>query len=161
MEMCRLNLCGLSRWRTVFEDAFDQDAGSRNTSSGNTRRSDAPIRACRNRLTERPCGLGSHETGGVSTAEPLMRADLAFCKDPSVLVLAPDDFLCDEAGCPLDLHDHLFYADTNHLTREATQSMEPHLPITDIGARRCLIKRFNLRDEFRSTGSSSGSAATC
>ena len=47
--------------------------------------------------------------------------------DPSVPVLAPDSFLCDEAGCPLELHGHLLYADTNHLTLGATQLMEPQL----------------------------------
>jgi hypothetical protein len=66
-----------------------------------------------------------------------MRADPGvLVKDASVLVLAPDDFLCDEAGCPLDLHDHLFYADPNHLTREATQLMEPlrsQLPTSVLG----------------------------
>ena len=57
-----------------------------------------------------------------------MRADLGVLKsDASVPVLAPDDFLCDEAGCPLELHGHLLYADTNHLTLGATELMEPQL----------------------------------
>ena len=68
----------------------------------------------------------------LSTGEALMRADLGVLKaDASVPVLAPADFLCDEAGCPLELHGHLLYADTNHLTLGATQLMEPQLlPIT-------------------------------
>jgi len=64
----------------------------------------------------------------LSIGEPLMRADLDVLKsDASVPVLAPADFLCDEAGCPLELHGHLLYADTNHLTLGATQLMEPQL----------------------------------
>ena len=64
----------------------------------------------------------------LSIGEPLMRADLGVLKShASVPVLAPADFLCNEAGCPLELHDHLLYADTNHLTLGATQLMEPQL----------------------------------
>ena len=83
----------------------------------------------------------------LSIGEPLMRADLGVLKtDASVPVLAPDDFLCDEAGCPLELHGHLLYADTNHLTLGATQLMEPQLSqlLTSV-LERWLIKRFNLR----------------
>jgi len=47
--------------------------------------------------------------------------------DASVPVLAPANFLCEKAGCPLELHGHLLYADTNHLTLGATQLMEPQL----------------------------------
>jgi len=64
----------------------------------------------------------------LSIGEPLMRADLGVLKThPSVPVLAPANYLCDEAGCPLELHGHLLYADTNHLTLGATQLMEPQL----------------------------------
>ena len=57
-----------------------------------------------------------------------MRADRAVLKDDaSVPVLTPDSVLCNEAGCPLELHGHLLYADTNHLTLGATQLMEPQL----------------------------------
>ena len=64
----------------------------------------------------------------LSIGEPLMRADLGVLKtDASVPVLAPANFLCDKAGCPLELHGHLLYADTNHLTLGATQLMEPQL----------------------------------
>jgi hypothetical protein len=64
----------------------------------------------------------------LSTGRSLMSADIGVLKaDPSVQFLAPDDFLCDEAGCPLELHGHLLYADTNHLTVGATQLMEPQL----------------------------------
>jgi peptidoglycan/LPS O-acetylase OafA/YrhL len=64
----------------------------------------------------------------LSTGQSLLTADNGVLKaDPSVPVLAPDSFLCDEAGCPLELHGHLLYADTNHLTLGATQLMEPQL----------------------------------
>ncbi len=64
----------------------------------------------------------------LSIGEPLMRADLGVLKtDASVPVLAPANVLCDKAGCPLELHGHLLYADTNHLTLGATQLMEPQL----------------------------------
>jgi len=67
-------------------------------------------------------------SGALSIGEPLMRVDLGVLKsDPSVPVLTPSDFLCDEAGCPLELHGRLLYADDNHLTLGATQLMEPQL----------------------------------
>ena len=70
----------------------------------------------------------SSREAALSTGQSLMTADNGLLKaDPSVPVLAPDSFLCDEAGCPLELHGHLLYADTNHLTLGATQLMEPQL----------------------------------
>ncbi len=64
----------------------------------------------------------------LSIGEPLMRADLGvLTADPSVPVFATANYLCDEAGCPLELHGRLLYADTNHLTSAATQLMEPQL----------------------------------
>jgi hypothetical protein len=70
----------------------------------------------------------SSRGAALSTGQSLMSADIGVLKaDPSVPFLAPDDFLCDEAGCPLELHSHLLYADTNHLTVGATQLMEPQL----------------------------------
>jgi hypothetical protein len=64
----------------------------------------------------------------LSTGQSLMNADIGALKsDPSVPFFAPDDFLCDEAGCPLELHGHMLYADTNHLTPPATQLMESQL----------------------------------
>jgi peptidoglycan/LPS O-acetylase OafA/YrhL len=70
----------------------------------------------------------SSRRAALSTGQSLMNADLGVLKaDPSVPVLAPDSYLCNEAGCPLELHGHLLYADTNHLTLGATQLMEPQL----------------------------------
>ena len=70
----------------------------------------------------------SSRTAALSTGQSLMSADIGVLKaDRSVPFFAPDDFLCDEAGCPLELHGHLLYADTNHLTLGATQLMEPQL----------------------------------
>jgi peptidoglycan/LPS O-acetylase OafA/YrhL len=64
----------------------------------------------------------------LSTGQSLMSADIGVLKaDPSVPFFSPEDFLCDEAGCPLELRGHLLYADTNHLTPPATQLMEPQL----------------------------------
>jgi hypothetical protein len=61
----------------------------------------------------------------LSTGQSLVSADNGVLKsDPSVPVLAPDTYLCNEAGCPLELHGRLLYADTNHLTLGATQLME-------------------------------------
>jgi hypothetical protein len=70
----------------------------------------------------------SSRVAALSTGESLMRADIGVLKaDASVPTLAPDSVLCDEAGCPLELHGHLLYADTNHLTRGATKLMQPQL----------------------------------
>jgi hypothetical protein len=64
----------------------------------------------------------------LSTGQSLMSADVGVLKgEPSVPFFSPEDFLCDEAGCPLELHGHLLYADTNHLAPPATQLMEPQL----------------------------------
>ncbi len=70
----------------------------------------------------------SSRGAALSTGQSLMRADRAVLKDDaSVPVFTPDSVLCNEAGCPLELHGHLLYADTNHLTLGATQLMEPQL----------------------------------
>ena len=65
----------------------------------------------------------------LAPARPLVSADRAAIsghKSP-VPVLAPDDFLCNQAGCPLELDNQLIYADTNHLLYGATKLMEPRL----------------------------------
>lgn len=80
------------------------------------------MRACRIRLREQSLAV-CQATRQAGSGESIMRADPGVReKDASVLVLA---FLCGEAGCPLELHGHLLRADTNRLTLEATQLMEP------------------------------------
>jgi peptidoglycan/LPS O-acetylase OafA/YrhL len=64
----------------------------------------------------------------LSTARPLIDAERSvLAKHPSVPVFAPDSVLCNRAGCPLELDNHLLYADTNHLLFGATRLMEPEV----------------------------------
>jgi peptidoglycan/LPS O-acetylase OafA/YrhL len=79
-------------------------------------------------------------TGSLGACEPsrstafapaklLIRAERAALAttSPGVPVFNPDDVLCDEAGCPLELHGHLLYLDNNHLLFGATRMMEPDI----------------------------------
>jgi len=65
----------------------------------------------------------------LATAKALMSADRAVLSryGSTIPVFAPDDVLCNQAGCPLELHGRLVYADTNHLLFGAIQLMEPQL----------------------------------
>jgi hypothetical protein len=64
----------------------------------------------------------------LSTARPLIDAERSvLANHPGVPVFAPDSVLCNRAGCPLEIDDHLLYADTNHLLFGATRLMEPEI----------------------------------
>ena len=79
-------------------------------------------------------------TGSIAACEPSRSSALAAARlltsadraavastRPSTPVFAPDDVLCDQAGCPLEIDNRLLYADTNHLLFGATRLMEPEL----------------------------------
>jgi peptidoglycan/LPS O-acetylase OafA/YrhL len=116
-------------WRTAFRDFLRrmQDQGIRPGVILDDPTLPYEPAECVSR-TQSLAACESPRGAALSTGQSLMTADNGVLKaDPSVSVLVPDDYLCDEAGCPLELHGHLLYADTNHLTLGATQLMEPQL----------------------------------
>jgi peptidoglycan/LPS O-acetylase OafA/YrhL len=74
-------------------------------------------------------GCEPSRAAALSTASLLLEAERSALAESSSKVpyFAPDSVLCNQAGCPLELHNELLYADTNHLLFGATRLMEPEI----------------------------------
>ena len=121
---------GAERQRTLWEDAFR---------SFLTQMTSARIRPAvildNPELPEKPSECVS-QTESITQCESTRAVALAPGRElmsaegqvlihmPNVRSFSPDKFLCNPTGCPLMLHGHLLYVDTNHMYFGATQLME-------------------------------------
>ena len=160
MAACPVDLCRSTLWRTAFKTFLRQmqDQGIRPGVILDDPTLPYEPAECVSR-TQSLAACESSRGAALSTGQSLMSADIGVLKaDPSVPVLAPDSFLCDEAGCPLELHGHLLYADTNHLTLGATTADgAPTLQIAQVRWRwlikpRSLLRRFLIQDRLLRLG---------
>jgi len=63
----------------------------------------------------------------LAPSQPLEKVEHEVMAQRNVPNFSPDNFLCNGAGCPLELNGQLLYADTNHLYYTATKMMEPQV----------------------------------